>query len=87
MQEKETRAKCNAILSKLKLSSGTDESQLDDYDDIVSTSVVVMPLNVPRAKIRPKRKNMEARLRMYNNTEAKAYKGNFKRKTSGMRYA
>lgn len=84
MQEKETRGKCNAILSKLKLSSGT-ESQLDDYD-IVSTSVVV-PVNVPRTKIRPKRKNLEARLKMYNNTEAKAYKGNFKRKTSGVRYA
>ncbi|XP_046831946.1 uncharacterized protein LOC124430006 isoform X5 [Vespa crabro] len=76
--EKETQAKCNAILSKLKLSSGT-ESQLDDYN-IVSN--VIIPSNVPRTKNRFKRKNLQARLRMYNNIEAKTYKSNFKEKSS-----
>ncbi|XP_035723140.1 uncharacterized protein LOC118442071 isoform X2 [Vespa mandarinia] len=76
--EKETQAKCNAILSKLKLSSGT-ESQLDDYN-IVSN--VIIPSNVPRTKNRFKRKNLESRLRMYNNIEAKTYKSNFKGKSS-----
>ncbi|XP_047364463.1 uncharacterized protein LOC124954894 isoform X3 [Vespa velutina] len=76
--EKETQAKCNAILSKLKLSSGT-ESQLDDYN-IVSN--VIIPSNVPRTKNRFKRKNLEARLRMYNNVETKTYKSNFKGKSS-----
>lgn len=80
MQEKETQAKCNAILSKLKLSSGT-ESQLDDYNTV---SNIVIPLNVPRARNRSKRKNLETRLRMYNNMEAKAYKSNFRRKSSGI---
>lgn len=76
--EKETQAKCNAILSKLKLSSGT-ESQLDDYNTV---SNIIIPLNVPRARNRSKRKNLETRLRMYNNMEAKAYKSNFRRKSS-----
>ncbi|XP_014609632.1 PREDICTED: uncharacterized protein LOC106789697 isoform X1 [Polistes canadensis] len=76
--EKEMQAKCNAILSKLRLSSGT-ESQLDDHNTV---SNIVIPINVSRTKDRSKHKNLETRLKMYNNTKTKAYKSNYKRNSS-----
>ncbi|KAK2577795.1 hypothetical protein KPH14_012001 [Odynerus spinipes] len=75
--EKETQAKCNIILSKLKLSSGT-ESQLDDHNIVSNTA---MSVNIPQTKKHCKRKNLETHLRMYN-METRAYKRNFKRKLS-----
>ncbi|XP_015172526.1 PREDICTED: protein PFC0760c [Polistes dominula] len=62
-REKEMETKCNAILSKLRLSSGT-ESQLDDHNTV---SNLVIPINVSRRKNHSKHKNLETRLKMYNN--------------------
>ncbi|KAI4499033.1 hypothetical protein M0802_005899 [Mischocyttarus mexicanus] len=76
--EKEMQAKCNSILSKLRLSSGT-ESQLDDNNTV---SNIVIPINISRTKNRSKHKDLETRLKMYNNTKTKAYKSNYKRNSS-----